>query len=193
MAAAHGSAYPLYLRIVLNELKRYGSFAGLADKIRSFGETPADAFKELLHHLEQARDIDGILCAVDDDDIFMNIYPPEYRSKYLNGYHFGRAESPFGNIFWLDDEGCTYLRRFGLALLLRAKYEIDALNSEFPHPYEPKCRELKESGDEEGFFRFRDRIYHSISFAGAGLSYQIEDMAEAVRDQYDTYFRIAGL
>ena len=43
-----------------------------------------------------------------------------------------------------------------------------------------------------GVFSFIDYL---SKFGGdqTGLSYQIEDMAEEVRDQYDTYFRIAGL
>lgn len=46
---APGAAYPLYLRVVLNELKNYGTFADLADKILRFGDSLETAFSEMIY------------------------------------------------------------------------------------------------------------------------------------------------
>jgi hypothetical protein len=48
-----GAANPLYLKVVLSELRLFGAFANLAGKIRSeFGETPVSAFEAVLKRLE---------------------------------------------------------------------------------------------------------------------------------------------
>ena len=49
---APGAGYPLYLRVLLNELKNFGSFADLQAKIMKFGDTPQSAFREMLAALE---------------------------------------------------------------------------------------------------------------------------------------------
>lgn len=45
---AEGASFPLYLRVVLNELRSYGSFTDLADKILMFGDSPETAFAEMI-------------------------------------------------------------------------------------------------------------------------------------------------
>jgi hypothetical protein len=48
-----GAGNPLYLKVVLSELRVFGAFGGLAAKIRSdFGDTPITAFEALLKRLE---------------------------------------------------------------------------------------------------------------------------------------------
>ena len=47
-----GSENPLYLKILLAELRVFGSFEQLSDKIKSFGKSPKDAFKQVLARLE---------------------------------------------------------------------------------------------------------------------------------------------
>lgn len=47
-----GSENPLYLKILLAELRVFGSFEQLSDKIKSFGDSPKEAFKQVLHRLE---------------------------------------------------------------------------------------------------------------------------------------------
>lgn len=48
-----GSKNPLFLKILLAELRVFGSFDQLKDKIVSFGETPVSAFKHVLERLEE--------------------------------------------------------------------------------------------------------------------------------------------
>jgi len=53
IVAIEGAANPLLLKVVLSELRVFGSFAGLADKIRSdFGDSPVSAFTGTLRRLE---------------------------------------------------------------------------------------------------------------------------------------------
>jgi Domain of unknown function (DUF4062) len=48
-----GADNPLYLKVVLSELRVFGAFANLGEKIRSdFGETPLSAFEAVLRRLE---------------------------------------------------------------------------------------------------------------------------------------------
>ena len=47
-----GSNNPLYLKIILSELRVFGSFAQLSNEIRQFGETPKTAFHNVLNRLE---------------------------------------------------------------------------------------------------------------------------------------------
>lgn len=48
-----GASNPLYLKVVLSELRVFGAFANLNEKIRSeFGETPVEAFLAVLKRLE---------------------------------------------------------------------------------------------------------------------------------------------
>ena len=47
-----GSENPLYLKILLAELRVFGSFEQLSNKIKSFGDEPKDAFKQVLVRLE---------------------------------------------------------------------------------------------------------------------------------------------
>ena len=62
---APGAGYPLYLMILLNELKKFGSFADLQTKIMKFGDTPQSAFHEMLAALEtQFAEISGFIPAV---------------------------------------------------------------------------------------------------------------------------------
>lgn len=61
---APGAGYPLYLRILLNELKNFGSFADLQTKIMKFGDTPQSAFREMLAPLEtRFAEISGFIPA----------------------------------------------------------------------------------------------------------------------------------
>lgn len=48
-----GSKNPLFLKILLAELRVFGSFDQLKEKIESFGETPVSAFKHVLGRLEE--------------------------------------------------------------------------------------------------------------------------------------------
>ena len=50
--SCEGSVSPLYLRIILNELKNYGDFDTLEAKIASFGEDVISAFCETLNSIE---------------------------------------------------------------------------------------------------------------------------------------------
>jgi hypothetical protein len=51
--ALPGAENPLYLKVVLSELRVFGSFTGLAEKISSaFGTSPIEAFSGLLNRLE---------------------------------------------------------------------------------------------------------------------------------------------
>jgi len=43
---------PLYLKVLLSELRVFGAFGQLEDEIRSFGENPEDAFSRVLERLE---------------------------------------------------------------------------------------------------------------------------------------------
>jgi WD40 repeat protein len=48
-----GASNPLYLKVVLSELRVFGAFTNLGEKIRSdFGETPVSAFDAVLRRLE---------------------------------------------------------------------------------------------------------------------------------------------
>jgi len=48
-----GAANPLYLKVVLSELRVFGAFPNLGERIRSdFGETPVSAFEAVLRRLE---------------------------------------------------------------------------------------------------------------------------------------------
>lgn len=48
-----GASNPLFLKVVLSELRVFGAFANLSEKIRSdFGETPVSAFDAMLNRLE---------------------------------------------------------------------------------------------------------------------------------------------
>ena len=61
---APGAGLPLYLMILLNELKSYGSFADLQEKIRKFGGIPESAFCEVLRTLEsQYSEAPGLIRA----------------------------------------------------------------------------------------------------------------------------------
>ena len=53
-----GSQSPLYLRIVLNELKNYGSFSMLEEKISAFGDDAGTAFMETLRGIEKEYEDD---------------------------------------------------------------------------------------------------------------------------------------
>jgi hypothetical protein len=53
LIAAAGASNPLYLKVVLSELRVFGAFAGLAEKIRrDFGDNPLSAFAGVLKRLE---------------------------------------------------------------------------------------------------------------------------------------------
>jgi len=53
LVQAAGAANPLYLKVVLSELRVFGSFTGLREKIEhDFGPTPVTAFGALLRRLE---------------------------------------------------------------------------------------------------------------------------------------------
>ena len=56
-----GSKSPLYLRIILNELKNYGDYDTLESKIASFGEDVISAFKETLNSIETEYKNDSML------------------------------------------------------------------------------------------------------------------------------------
>ncbi len=51
-----GSKNPLFLKILLAELRVFGSFDQLKEKIRSFGDSPLSAFKNVLQRLEEDED-----------------------------------------------------------------------------------------------------------------------------------------
>ena len=49
-----GTGNPLYLKIVLNELRIYGSFDTLVHQLKTkYGKTPSDAFEKLMERLEE--------------------------------------------------------------------------------------------------------------------------------------------
>ena len=49
-----GAGNPLYLKVVLSELRVFGAFASLAEKVRGdFGDTPVSAFHGMLGRLEK--------------------------------------------------------------------------------------------------------------------------------------------
>jgi hypothetical protein len=57
-----GSENPLFLKVVLSELRVFGAFAGIADKIRSdFGDSPVSAFDGILRRMENDPAYSGIL------------------------------------------------------------------------------------------------------------------------------------
>src|SRR5262249_39344331 len=48
-----GAKNPLFLKVVLSELRLFGAFAGLQEQVRAaYGETPEDAFRGLLNRME---------------------------------------------------------------------------------------------------------------------------------------------
>jgi hypothetical protein len=50
---SEGAANPLYLKVVLSEIRVFGGFGGIAEKIRTtFGHNPVSAFQALLKRLE---------------------------------------------------------------------------------------------------------------------------------------------
>ena len=53
-----GSANPLYLKILLSELRVFGSFDQLSEEIKQFGQTPQEAFNTVLERLE--KDINSL-------------------------------------------------------------------------------------------------------------------------------------
>ena len=59
--SCEGSRSPLYLRIILNELKNYGDFDTLEAKIASFGEDVISAFHETLGSIEKEYPSDSEL------------------------------------------------------------------------------------------------------------------------------------
>ena len=51
------SINPLFLKVLLSELRVFGSFDQLKEKIQSFGESPKSAFKNVLQRLEQDENV----------------------------------------------------------------------------------------------------------------------------------------
>jgi WD40 repeat protein len=58
ICALKGSKNPLYLKILLSELRVFGSFEQLGAQIRKFGDTPKEAFHAVLERLE--KDINSL-------------------------------------------------------------------------------------------------------------------------------------
>ncbi len=57
-----GSKNPLYLKVLLSELRVFGSFTQLSEEMQQFGETPKEAFDTVLNRLENdinSLDIDS--------------------------------------------------------------------------------------------------------------------------------------
>lgn len=54
-----GSKNPLYLKILLSELRIFGSFSQLESKIKKFGQTPETAFNQVLERLEEDEKLKG--------------------------------------------------------------------------------------------------------------------------------------
>lgn len=54
-----GSKNPLYLNILLSELRVFGSFDQLESKIKKFGQTPESAFNHVLQRLEEDEKLKG--------------------------------------------------------------------------------------------------------------------------------------
>ena len=53
LIAVEGASRPLFLKVVLSELRVFGAFANLGEKIaRDFGRTPVEAFESVLRRLE---------------------------------------------------------------------------------------------------------------------------------------------
>jgi WD40 repeat protein len=53
LIAVEGASRPLFLKVVLSELRVFGAFASLGEKIvRDFGRTPVEAFESVLRRLE---------------------------------------------------------------------------------------------------------------------------------------------
>jgi len=53
-----GSKNPLFMKIILSELRIFGSYDQLSDEIKKFGETPKEAFNTVLNRLE--KDINSL-------------------------------------------------------------------------------------------------------------------------------------
>jgi len=53
MCDKNHSGNPLYLKIVLHELRRFGSFRQLPQEIEGYGSTPAEAFSKMLERMEK--------------------------------------------------------------------------------------------------------------------------------------------
>ncbi len=56
-----GSKNPLYLKILLSELRVFGSFVQLSNEMQQFGETPKEAFNTVLNRLEKDVNSLGIV------------------------------------------------------------------------------------------------------------------------------------
>lgn len=54
-----GSKNPLYLKILLSELRIFGLFSQLESQIRKFGQTPETAFNQVLERLEEDEKLKG--------------------------------------------------------------------------------------------------------------------------------------
>lgn len=52
LLCTQGASIPLYLRTVCNELRTFGSFTALSDKLKKFGDTTESAFNEVIATIE---------------------------------------------------------------------------------------------------------------------------------------------
>jgi len=92
-----GASNPLYLKVVLSEIRVYGSFDNLGVKIgRDFGETPKEAFGGVLGRLEQ----DPAFTVLPMDDIVPLLF------GLLSHARVGLAESEFVDLF-VHELSCT--------------------------------------------------------------------------------------
>src|SRR5206468_1314177 len=54
LIAGPGATNPVFLKVVLSELRVFGSHANLPEQVRrAFGEAPISAFEGVLHRLEE--------------------------------------------------------------------------------------------------------------------------------------------
>ena len=61
---SEASANPLYLKILVSELRQFGSFELLGEQIKKYGKNPIEAFDHVLENLENERAYDVIASAV---------------------------------------------------------------------------------------------------------------------------------
>ena len=124
-----GSENPLYLKILLSELIKFGSFDKLPDKIRMFGISPKDAFREVLERLESdygeiARTIFFLF------EINFTLSPDYIANKLVKMMNIPEDESKkavksilreLDSFVRVTEEGCIFLNE-SLKEAIREKY-----------------------------------------------------------------------
>ena len=72
------SANPLYLKVMLSELRVFGSFNGLSEEIQRFGNSAGSAFEAMLGRLEQ----DTNVCSIPSSDFVKLLFGLLAASRY---------------------------------------------------------------------------------------------------------------